>query len=78
VLPPPGADWACLDEAGQVLPPNQVGEWGVRGPQVMLGHWRQPERTAQAFTAEGFFRTGQVAVMQTDGLFALNPRQLDA
>ena len=50
-----------------VLPPGESGEPCVKGPQVMAGYWQRPDETAKVTTSDGFFRTGDIAVMQPDG-----------
>jgi long-chain acyl-CoA synthetase len=59
------------------LPPGEVGEICVRGPQVMAGYWRHPEATAAVMTADGFFRTGDLAVMEPDGALRIVDRIKD-
>ena len=56
---------------------NQPGELWVRGPQVMLGYWQRPEATADALTAEGWFKTGDIAVRKSDGYFKIVDRKKD-
>jgi long-chain acyl-CoA synthetase len=56
---------------------GDVGEICVRGPQVMAGYWRHPEATAAVMTADGFFRTGDLAVMEPDGALRIVDRIKD-
>jgi len=61
---------ACVDF-------GERGELVAKGPQVMIGYWGRPEETAQSFTTDGFFRTGDIAVMANDGLFKIVDRLKD-
>jgi len=56
---------------------GQIGELAVRGPQVMLGYWRNPEATHSVLTADGWLLTGDVAVMDSDGYFRIIARKAD-
>lgn len=59
---------------GETLPYGEVGEFCVRGPQVMDGYWGDPEATAAAFDAEGFRRTGDLGTMDADGICRIRGR----
>ena len=65
----PGVELRLLDlaDATRAAAPDAPGELAIRGPNVMTGYWRQPEATAAAFTADGFFRTGDVARIDDAG-----------
>jgi long-chain acyl-CoA synthetase len=76
-FPLPSTEVSIRDLAGQPAPVGQPGEICVRGPQVMRGYWNRPEETARAMTPDGFFRTGDVAVMQADGQFRIVDRMKD-
>ena len=65
-----------LDGNGTEVPPGQRGELWVKGPQVMAGYWNRPEATA-AVLPDGWLQTGDVAVMDQDGYFAIVDRQKD-
>jgi long-chain acyl-CoA synthetase len=56
---------------------GQIGELAVRGPQVMLGYWRNPEATRSVLTDDGWLLTGDVAVMDSDGYFRIIARKAD-
>ncbi len=62
-LPIPSTDIAILDDDGNPVPLGQPGEIAIRGPQVMVGYWNQPEETAKVMTADGFFKSGDVGIM---------------
>ncbi len=76
-LPLPSTDIAILDDAGNHLPPGQVGEIAIRGPQVMEGYWQKPEETARVMTADGFFRSGDIGVMDERGYVTIVDRKKD-
>jgi acyl-CoA synthetase (AMP-forming)/AMP-acid ligase II len=64
-------------EDGQSLPEESVGELLVKGPGVMLGYYRQPRETAGAFDEEGFFRTGDLGMLDEEGFVHLVGRKKD-
>jgi long-chain acyl-CoA synthetase len=66
-FPAPSTDIAILDPDGKHLPVGETGEIAARGPQVMRGYWQRPDETVKVMTADGFFRTGDVGVMNADG-----------
>lgn len=66
-LPLPGIEIAIKDESGNSLPIGSSGEICIRGPNVMAGYYQQPEENANAFTSDGFLRTGDVGVMDERG-----------
>lgn len=77
-LPLPGVEVRIVDPEGDVpLPDATIGEVQVRGANVFKGYWRQPEKTAAAFTADGWFRTGDLGLRAADGYFTLKGRSKD-
>ncbi len=64
----------ALDDPSRMLPPGEVGEIAIRGPNVTSGYWNQPEMSAKSF-ADGFFLTGDIGFMSQDGLFTLVDRK---
>jgi long-chain acyl-CoA synthetase len=76
-LPVPGTDIKLLRDDGTLAPRGEAGELCVRGPQVMSGYWRQPEANAEAFTEDGFLRTGDVAVLDEAGRVKIVDRKKD-
>jgi fatty-acyl-CoA synthase len=65
--PHPGVELKVIDESGQALPPGEEGELCVRGYNVMLGYWDDPEATAQVLDEDGWLRTGDLATIDRDG-----------
>ena len=76
-LPVPSTDIAILDDDGNILPIGQTGEIGIRGPQVMAGYWNRPDETAKVMTADGFFKSGDVGVMDENGYVKIVDRKKD-
>jgi long-chain acyl-CoA synthetase len=76
-LPFPSTDIKLLDEDGREVAPGRAGEVCARGPQVMRGYWERPEANAAAFTADGFFRTGDVGVFDARGSLKIVDRKKD-
>ena len=76
-LPLPGIEIAIKDDQGRSLPAGEPGELCIKGPNVMVGYYNQPAETAAAFTADGFMRTGDIAVMQEDGYSRIVDRKKD-
>lgn len=78
-IPLPSTEAKIVDLANpnQPVPSGQIGELAVRGPQVMLGYWQQPEESARVLTADGWLLTGDVAQMDEDGFFRLIARKAD-
>lgn len=76
-IPFPGTDARVVSvETGEELPPWEVGELVVKGPQVMKGYWENPEETA-AVLKEGWLFTGDIARMDEDGYFYIVDRKKD-
>jgi long-chain acyl-CoA synthetase len=76
-LPMPGTDVRLLDDAGRDVPAGASGEVCVKGPQVMSGYWNQPEANAAAFTADGYFRTGDIGQFDAQGFLKIVDRKKD-
>lgn len=76
-LPLPSIEIAIKDDEGNSLPVGAPGELCIKGPNVMTGYYNQPAETAAAFTADGFMRTGDIAVMQEDGYSRIVDRKKD-
>ncbi len=69
--------YRVIDETGNVLPPNTKGELVVKGPGVFTGYYKNPEENETAFTADGFFRSGDLAMIDDAGDIILCGRLKD-
>ena len=76
-LPVPSTDISIRDDAGNELPLGEAGEICIRGPQVMAGYWQRPEETAKVMTADGFFRSGDIGIMDEKGHTRIVDRKKD-
>ncbi|MQY50485.1 long-chain-fatty-acid--CoA ligase FadD [Rhodocyclus tenuis] len=76
-LPISSTEVLILDDNGKEVPLGKPGELCVRGPQVMKGYFNRPDETANVFTADGFLRTGDVAVMDERGFVRIVDRKKD-
>ena len=76
-LPIPSTEISIRDDAGKELPLGQPGEICIRGPQVMAGYWQRPEETAKVMTADGYFRTGDIGIMDEKGYMRIVDRKKD-
>ncbi len=76
-LPLPSVDIAIKDDEGKSLPIGQSGEICIRGPNVMVAYYNQPEETEKAFTSDGFMRTGDVGIMDERGYTKIVDRKKD-
>ena len=76
-LPVPSTEVMIRAEDGRALPPGEVGELCVRGPQVMAGYWQRPEETAKAINTDGWFATGDMAKMDDRGFVYIVDRKKD-
>ena len=76
-LPIPSTDLKLLDDDGHEVAPGTPGEIAIKGPQVMAGYWQRPDETAKVMTADGYFRTGDVGVVDERGYFKIVDRKKD-
>ncbi len=77
-VPLPGVEMGivALNDPRRVMPPGEVGELRIRGPNVMAGYWQRPEENAAAFV-DGWFLTGDIGRMAADGMFTIVDRKKD-
>jgi long-chain acyl-CoA synthetase len=76
-IPVPSTYISIRDDDGKEVPLGQPGEICAKGPQVMAGYWNRPEETANVMTADGFFRTGDIGVMDEKGYTKIVDRKKD-
>jgi malonyl-CoA/methylmalonyl-CoA synthetase len=76
-FPLPGVGLRVADDAGQALAQGEIGGIQVKGPNVFKGYWRMPEKNAQEFTADGYFKTGDVGQIDVRGYVLLVGRSKD-
>lgn len=76
-LPVPSTDISIRDDQGHEVALGEQGEVCARGPQVMPGYWRRPDETAKVMTEDGFFRTGDIGVMDEAGRVKIIDRKKD-
>ncbi|MDY1018330.1 long-chain-fatty-acid--CoA ligase FadD2 [Pseudomonas coleopterorum] len=76
-IPVVGTGLKVIDDQGAELPLGERGELCIQGPQVMRGYWQQPEATAEALDAQGWFKTGDIAVIDPDGYVRIVDRKKD-
>ncbi len=73
----PGVSVRVVDSAGQPCASGEIGDIQVKGPNVFKGYWQMPEKTAEEFTADGYFRTGDVGRFDADGYLSIVGRSKD-
>lgn len=76
-VPLPSTTLKLLDDEGREVPQGQSGEIAIKGPQVMAGYWQRPDETAKVMTPDGFFKTGDIGVMDEKGFFKIVDRKKD-
>ncbi len=76
-FPLPDVCLRVMDDAGQAVPTGEIGGIQVQGPNVFQGYWRMPEKTAEEFTTDGFFKTGDVGRTDADGYVTIVGRSKD-
>jgi long-chain acyl-CoA synthetase len=76
-LPLPNVEIRILDDSGRDVPIGKAGEIAIRGPQVMRDYWQQPEETAKVMTADGFFKSGDIGIMDARGYTRIVDRKKD-
>ena len=76
-LPLPSTDVMIVDYDGAPVALGERGEIAIRGPQVMAGYWNRPDETARSMTSDGFFKTGDIGVMDASGNTRIVDRKKD-
>lgn len=76
-FPLPGVSLRVRDDQGRDCASGEIGGIEVRGPNVFSGYWRMPEKTAEEFTADGYFKTGDVGKIDADGFVTIVGRNKD-
>jgi long-chain acyl-CoA synthetase len=76
-LPIPSTDLAIRDDDNRDLPIGEAGEICIRGPQVMAGYWNRPDETAKVMTPDGYFKSGDIGIMDDRGYVRIVDRKKD-
>ncbi len=76
-IPVPSTAFKVIDDAGVEQPLGERGELCIKGPQVMKGYWQRPDATAEVLDAEGWLKTGDIAVIDPDGFVRIVDRKKD-
>jgi len=76
-LPLPSTWLKLLDDEGREVPTGQAGEIAIKGPQVMAGYWQRPDETAKVMTPDGYFKSGDIGVVDERGYFKVVDRKKD-
>ena len=76
-LPIPSTYIAILDDDGREVPLGQPGEIAIKGPQVMAGYWQRPDETAKVMTEGGYFKSGDIGIMDERGYTKIVDRKKD-
>lgn len=76
-VPAPGTDIILIDDEGNEMPVGERGEICVKGPQVMVGYQNRPEDTKEAFTENGYFKTGDIGILDEKGFIKIVDRKKD-
>ncbi|MCK7593947.1 long-chain-fatty-acid--CoA ligase [Pseudomarimonas salicorniae] len=76
-MPMPNADLRLVDDEDQDVAPGQPGEIALKSPQMMAGYWQRPEETAKSMTEDGYFKTGDIGVIDERGYLKIVDRKKD-
>ncbi|HEY4170446.1 MAG TPA: long-chain-fatty-acid--CoA ligase [Reyranella sp.] len=76
-VPLPSTWLKLLDDDGHEVPIGRPGEIAIKGPQVMAGYWQRPDETAKVMTADGYFKSGDIGVVDERGYFKIVDRKKD-
>jgi long-chain acyl-CoA synthetase len=76
-IPLPSTYMKLLDDEGHEVAPGEPGEIAIKGPQVMAGYWQRPDETAKVMTPDGFFKSGDIGIVDGRGYFKIVDRKKD-
>lgn len=76
-VPLPSTYMKIIDDEGRDVPQGQPGEIAIKGPQVMAGYWQRPDETAKVMTPDGWFKSGDIGIMDEKGYFRIVDRKKD-
>ncbi len=76
-IPIPSTWFKLLDDDGNEVAPGQPGEIAIKGPQLMAGYWQRPDETAKVMTPDGYFKSGDIGVLDDQGFFKIIDRKKD-
>ena len=76
-IPVPSTQFKVINDDGQELAQGEIGELCIKGPQVMKGYWQRPEATDEVIDADGWFKTGDIGIIQEDGYIRIVDRKKD-
>jgi malonyl-CoA/methylmalonyl-CoA synthetase len=76
-FPLPGTEVQIVSDSGTPTAPGEIGNIQVRGANVFVGYWQMPEKTKEEFTADGFFKTGDMGTWDPDGYVVISGRSKD-
>lgn len=76
-LPVSSTEVVIKNDEGETLPVGEIGEICIKGPQVMKGYWNRPDETKNVMTEDGFFKSGDIGVMDEEGFFKIVDRKKD-
>jgi len=76
-IPFPSTWFKLLDDEGREVAHGQPGEIAIKGPQVMAGYWQRPDETAKVMTPDGYFKSGDIGIIDDNGFFKIIDRKKD-
>ena len=76
-VPIPGTYFKLLDDDGNEVLHGEPGEIAIKGPQVMAGYWQRPDETAKVMTPDGYFKSGDIGILDDKGFFKIVDRKKD-
>ena len=76
-VPIPGTYFKLLDDDGREVAPGKPGEIAIKGPQVMAGYWQRPDETDKVMTPDGYFKSGDIGIVDENGFFKIIDRKKD-